>query len=119
MPRARRRRANEVQSCAGSSPQCSATLDCSSEMRRMLGAQNVNYAGCEMTSVLDPRVQGGAFDDFLRAAAPSSRAQQRWTPADGPMPAIYLSHGAPPLFNDAHWIDQLFGWSRSLPKPTA
>jgi 4,5-DOPA dioxygenase extradiol len=35
------------------------------------------------------------------------------------MPALYLSHGAPPLFNDAHWIDQLFRWSQSLPKPTA
>ena len=35
------------------------------------------------------------------------------------MPALYLSHGAPPVFNDAHWMDQLFNWSRSLPKPTA
>ena len=35
------------------------------------------------------------------------------------MPALYLSHGAPPLFNDAHWIDQLFAWSQSMPKPTA
>ena len=30
------------------------------------------------------------------------------------MPALYLSHGAPPVFNDAHWMDQLFDWSRSL-----
>ena len=35
------------------------------------------------------------------------------------MPALYLSHGAPPVFNDAHWMDQLFAWSLSLPKPTA
>lgn len=35
------------------------------------------------------------------------------------MPAIYLSHGAPPVFDDAHWIDQLFGWSLSIPKPRA
>ena len=35
------------------------------------------------------------------------------------MPALYLSHGAPPVFNDAHWMDQLFGWSLSMPKPTA
>ena len=35
------------------------------------------------------------------------------------MPALYLGHGAPPLFNDALWIDQLFGWAQSLPKPTA
>ncbi|HET9646749.1 MAG TPA: class III extradiol ring-cleavage dioxygenase [Microlunatus sp.] len=72
-----------------------------------------------MTSLLYPKVQGGAFDDFIRDVAPASRVQRVWTPEDGPMPAVYLSHGAPPLFNDAHWIDQLFGWSESLPKPTA
>ena len=35
------------------------------------------------------------------------------------MLSLYLSHGAPPVFNDAHWMDQLFTWSRSLPKPAA
>jgi 4,5-DOPA dioxygenase extradiol len=35
------------------------------------------------------------------------------------MPALYLSHGAPPVFNDPHWMNQLFVWSRSLPKPAA
>ncbi len=72
-----------------------------------------------MSSLLNPPVQGGAFDDFLRDVAPSARDQRRWAPQDGPMPALYLSHGAPPLFNDRHWIDQLFAWSQSMPKPTA
>jgi 4,5-DOPA dioxygenase extradiol len=72
-----------------------------------------------VSSLLSPPVQGKAFDDFLRDVAPISRDQRRWVPADGPMPALYLSHGAPPLFNDAHWIDQLFAWSQSMPKPTA
>jgi 4,5-DOPA dioxygenase extradiol len=35
------------------------------------------------------------------------------------MPALYLSHGAPPVFDDPHWIHQLFSWSQSLPKPRA
>jgi 4,5-DOPA dioxygenase extradiol len=35
------------------------------------------------------------------------------------MPALYLGHGAPPLFDDALWIRQLFAWSQALPKPTA
>jgi 4,5-DOPA dioxygenase extradiol len=60
-----------------------------------------------------------AFDTFLIQDAPASRDQRSWTPADGPMPALYLGHGAPPLFDDALWISQLFGWSRALPKPTA
>ena len=64
-------------------------------------------------------MQGGAFDDFLATAAPASRNQPRWREEDGPLPALYLGHGAPPLFNDPLWISQLFGWSQSLPKPRA
>jgi 4,5-DOPA dioxygenase extradiol len=72
-----------------------------------------------MSSPLHPGVAGGAFDAFLRDTAPSSRAQRTWVPSDGPMPALYLSHGAPPLFDDPLWISQLFRWSQALPKPTA
>jgi 4,5-DOPA dioxygenase extradiol len=72
-----------------------------------------------LPSILHPTVQGGAFDDFLRTTAPASRSQAAWRPEDGPMPALYLGHGAPPLFNDPHWIDQLFTWAMSLPKPRA
>jgi 4,5-DOPA dioxygenase extradiol len=35
----------------------------------------------------------------------------------GRMPALYLSHGAPPLADDALWTRQLADWSRELPKP--
>ncbi len=35
------------------------------------------------------------------------------------MPAIYLSHGAPPLADDALWTRQLADWSAALPHPTA
>ena len=40
-----------------------------------------------------------------------------WTPANGPMPSIYVSHGAPPLFEDRTWMRQLHDWARNLPKP--
>jgi 4,5-DOPA dioxygenase extradiol len=36
-----------------------------------------------------------------------------------PMPVLYLSHGAPPLADDAVWTRQLAGWSAGLPRPTA
>ena len=62
---------------------------------------------------------GAAFDAFLRDAAPAARDRRRWTPDDGPMPALYLSHGAPPLFDDAPWIRELFAWAQALPRPTA
>jgi 4,5-DOPA dioxygenase extradiol len=42
-----------------------------------------------------------------------------WSPADGPMPALYLSHGAPPTFEDDAWMRQLHDWARTLPRPTA
>lgn len=32
-------------------------------------------------------------------------------------PVLFLSHGAPPLADDAIWTDQLHGWSADLPRP--
>jgi 4,5-DOPA dioxygenase extradiol len=37
----------------------------------------------------------------------------------GRMPAIYLSHGAPPLADDEIWPGQLAGWAAQLPQPTS
>jgi 4,5-DOPA dioxygenase extradiol len=59
-----------------------------------------------------------AFDAFEPAALAGTAGQARWQPGDPPLPAIYLSHGAPPLFDDAQWMDELFAWSTSMPKPT-
>jgi 4,5-DOPA dioxygenase extradiol len=57
------------------------------------------------------------YDDFLAQAAPLSRGQRVWTPQDGPLPALYLAHGAPPLLDDKLWMNELFGWSQAMPKP--
>ncbi|BCL28470.1 dioxygenase [Streptomyces aurantiacus] len=35
------------------------------------------------------------------------------------MPALYLSHGAPPLADDALWPGQLAAWAAGLPRPKA
>jgi 4,5-DOPA dioxygenase extradiol len=51
----------------------------------------------------------------LEAAAP----QQLWAPEDGALPSLYLSHGAPPTFEDAAWMTELHTWARALPKPKA
>jgi 4,5-DOPA dioxygenase extradiol len=34
-------------------------------------------------------------------------------------PVLYLSHGAPPLADDARWTSQLARWSADLPRPTS
>lgn len=70
-------------------------------------------------SVLRPEVAGGAFDAFVGDATAVSRNQRAWQPSDGPLPALYISHGAPPLFDDPLWITQLFGWAQTMPKPKA
>lgn len=72
-----------------------------------------------MQNLMNPDIPAGAFDDFYGAVAPDSLDQRIWTPADGALPALYLSHGAPLLLNDAHWMQQLFDWSQSMPKPKA
>ncbi|MCD9144413.1 dioxygenase family protein [Streptomyces albireticuli] len=41
------------------------------------------------------------------------------TPAGGRMPTLYLSHGAPPLADDALWPGQLAAWAAGLPRPKA
>lgn len=35
------------------------------------------------------------------------------------MPALYLSHGAPPLVDDTLWVSELEAWARELPRPKA
>lgn len=72
-----------------------------------------------MTSPMLAPVPGASFDAFLADTAPFSHEQALWTPADGPLPALYLSHGAPPLFDDPLWISELFAWSQALVKPRA
>jgi 4,5-DOPA dioxygenase extradiol len=42
-----------------------------------------------------------------------------WIAEGGPLPTLYLSHGAPPTFEDGPWMRQLYDWARTLPKPQA
>jgi 4,5-DOPA dioxygenase extradiol len=62
-----------------------------------------------------------SFRRHLRrvAAAEAAQPHRAWTPTDGPLPALYLSHGAPPTFEDEPWMRQLHYWARALPRPTA
>lgn len=40
-------------------------------------------------------------------------------PAAPRMPVLYLSHGAPPLADDATWTAELAAWSKDLPRPSS
>jgi 4,5-DOPA dioxygenase extradiol len=74
------------------------------------------------TAAADARIPGHhPFAAHLRRAADAERKRPHrlWTPDDGPLPSLYLSHGAPMLFEMTDWMTQLHTWARDLPKPRA
>jgi 4,5-DOPA dioxygenase extradiol len=60
-----------------------------------------------------------AFDEFLPDALVREQNRRPWRDGDPPLPALYISHGAPPLFEDRAWIDELSAWADRLPAPRA
>jgi 4,5-DOPA dioxygenase extradiol len=72
-----------------------------------------------VTSIFQPETPAGAYDAFVGPAGRQASQRRPWTPADGPLPALFLSHGAPPLLDDAAWMRELFGWAQTLPQPRA
>jgi 4,5-DOPA dioxygenase extradiol len=63
------------------------------------------------------RTPAGAFDPFLPAALERAHSRRRWQEGDAALPALYLSHGAPPLLDDPVWLLQLSSWADALPSP--
>jgi 4,5-DOPA dioxygenase extradiol len=59
------------------------------------------------------------YEAFLDGIQPQLAERTDWTEGSGPLPALYVSHGAPPLFEDAGWMQQLFAWAQSMPRPRA
>ncbi|MEV6344704.1 class III extradiol ring-cleavage dioxygenase [Actinoplanes sp. NPDC051851] len=72
-----------------------------------------------MDHLLSAAGPAAAYDRFLIEAQPRAQRQRSWQAGDAALPALYLSHGAPPLFDDGPWLRELFGWAQSMPKPTA
>ncbi|UCM91615.1 DODA-type extradiol aromatic ring-opening family dioxygenase [Streptomyces marincola] len=60
-----------------------------------------------------------AYDDLLARVLPRAREQRVWNPSDGPLPSLFVSHGAPFTLDDPQWLGDLFDWARSMPKPRA
>jgi len=59
----------------------------------------------------------GAFVASESALIERADRRSSWAPENGPLPALFLSHGAPPLLEDADWIDELARWADDLPRP--
>lgn len=60
-----------------------------------------------------------AYSELYSRIAPLSQAQPSWADSDPELPVLYFGHGAPPLLDDPRWLDQLWTWTSSLPKPKA
>jgi 4,5-DOPA dioxygenase extradiol len=58
------------------------------------------------------------FAAHLRRAA-NAAPHRVWTPDDGPLPSLYVSHGAPMLFEMPDWMTELHEWAHRLPRPKA
>ena len=71
----------------------------------------------DLNAILNPARPAGAYDDLLAEVLPQAAERRAWTPADGALPALFVSHGAPPTLDDPTWLRDLFSWGQSLPKP--
>ena len=73
------------------------------------------------TALADARLPARhPFRSHLRRVAEAEAAapHRLWQPGDGPLPALYLSHGGGPLpLEDESWLAPLWQWARRLPKP--
>ncbi len=73
----------------------------------------------ELNALLRPAAPAGAYDDHLARNLTRAHDQRPWNPADGPLPSLFVSHGAPFTLDDGAWLADLFGWAQSFPKPRA
>ncbi len=58
-----------------------------------------------------------AYEQKLPTLISSEAGRPAWRDGDEALPTLYIGHGAPPLFEDATWIDQLSAWADDLPVP--
>ncbi|WIX83619.1 class III extradiol ring-cleavage dioxygenase [Amycolatopsis carbonis] len=58
-----------------------------------------------------------AYHELVARVLPQARAQRTWRSDDGPLPALFISHGAPPTLDHPLWLNDLYAWGRSFPKP--
>ncbi|MBQ7805734.1 MAG: dioxygenase [Rhodococcus sp.] len=75
------------------------------------------------TAAADAKIPAAhPFAQHIRRVATLEAAHphQYWTPADGPLPSLYVSHGGGPVpFEGQEWLNPLNDWARALPKPKA
>lgn len=56
----------------------------------------------------------GAYDDHVARVLPQALAHPAWSPSDGPLPSLFVSHGAPFTLDDPHWTGHRAHVSRDI-----
>jgi len=70
------------------------------------------------TALADTRIPAAhPFAAHLRRTAAARAERRAWTPEHGALPALYISHGAPMLFEMTDWMTELHSWAQALPRP--
>lgn len=69
------------------------------------------------TSRIEPPVTIDHVNGTHASTQTSTARESSATPQR--MPVLYLSHGAPPLADDATWTSELKSWRSELPRPTS
>ena len=70
-------------------------------------------------SLTRPNRPAEAYDKHVEQVLSRAKTQPVWAPSDGPLPSLFVSHGAPFTLDDPQWIAELFQWAQSIPKPRA
>ncbi|MEU8698803.1 class III extradiol ring-cleavage dioxygenase [Streptomyces sp. NPDC048680] len=76
-------------------------------------------ATSSVASLFPSRTPAAAYDDLLARVLPQAAEHRMWNPSDGPLPSLFVSHGAPFTLDDPQWLGDLFDWARSMPRPRA
>lgn len=58
-----------------------------------------------------------AYEAFLPGAREAAAERRPWQNGDDALPALFVSHGAPPLLDDPEWLAELCAVGQSLPRP--
>ena len=70
-----------------------------------------------MIDPFHPAFPAGAYDELVDRFRASSSANVAWQEGDEALPALFISHGAPPLLDDASWMQQLSAWANAMARP--
>jgi 4,5-DOPA dioxygenase extradiol len=66
-----------------------------------------------------PDRPAGAYGQHVQRVLALATTRPVWTSSDGPLPSLFVSHGAPFTLDDPQWLADLFDWAQSIPKPRA